>query len=41
VPELPSSLDALAWRGADRTALTALLAELGEEAFIDRVPRFR
>ena len=37
----PGLLDDLEWRGADRPALTALLAEIGEPALLDRVPRFR
>lgn len=31
----------LAWRGADRAALEAIAAELGDEGLLARVPRFR
>ncbi|UJR80377.1 5'-3' exonuclease [Sandaracinus amylolyticus] len=35
------SIDDLEWRGADRTALADLCAELGDADFVSRVPRFR
>lgn len=35
------SIDALAWRGADKDALIELLDEIGEPQLIERVPRFR
>jgi 5'-3' exonuclease len=38
---LEESLDDLEWRGADRDALQALLARLGDESLLDRVPRWR
>ena len=31
----------LEWRGADREALDTLCAEIGDERFVERVPRFR
>lgn len=41
VPDLPS-LEAMAWQGADRGKLEALLAELGDgDSLMSRVPRFR
>jgi len=38
---LAEDVDALFWRGADRAALTALAAELGDDTLLARVPRFR
>ena len=38
---LDESLDDLRWRGADRGALGALCAELGEDRLMERVPRWR
>jgi 5'-3' exonuclease len=38
---LTETVDDLAWRGADRDALPALCAELGERAVLDRIPRWR
>jgi 5'-3' exonuclease len=38
---LKENVDDLAWRGADRAALTALLDELGDPGFAERVPRWR
>ncbi len=38
---LAEDVDALAWRGADRGALTALAAELGDASLPGRAPRFR
>lgn len=41
VPDLPS-LEAMAWKGADREKLEALLAELGDgDSLMSRVHRFR
>jgi 5'-3' exonuclease len=38
---LDERLDDLAWRGADRAALTTLCETLGERAVIERIPRWR
>jgi 5'-3' exonuclease len=38
---LAETLEDLRWQGADRDALEALCAELGETALLDRVPRYR
>ena len=38
---LEEDLDALEHRGADRAALEALCAELGDDSFVERVKRFR
>jgi 5'-3' exonuclease len=38
---LKESLDDLAWRGAVRSELVGLCAELGDDAVIARIPRFR
>jgi len=38
---LAESVADLAWQGADRPALEALLAEIGEPELLERVPRFR
>jgi len=38
---LDEALDDLRWRGADRRALGALCAELGEDRLMARVPRWR
>ncbi|MCC6929034.1 MAG: hypothetical protein IT359_08610 [Gemmatimonadaceae bacterium] len=38
---LAESLDDLRWRGADRAALTAFCAAIGDERFLERVPLFR
>jgi len=41
VPDLPS-LEAMAWQGADRDKLAALLEELGDgDSLMSRVHRFR
>lgn len=39
--DVPIATDDLAWRGADREALAALCAEIGERRLLERVPRFR
>jgi 5'-3' exonuclease len=41
VPLPEASLGDLRWRGADRAALRALCAELGDEGLLTRVPRWR
>ena len=41
VPLEERDLADLAWRGADREALSDLCAELGESSLVERVPRFR
>jgi 5'-3' exonuclease len=38
---LDEALDDLRWRGAEREALGALCAELGEDRLMERVPRWR
>jgi len=38
---LPESLDDLRWRGADRAALEALSADVGERGVLERVERWR
>lgn len=38
---LAEDLDALEWKGADRAALSALCAEIGDDGFLDRVTRWR
>ena len=35
------ALEALEWRGAERETLTALCDELGDQRFLDRIPRWR
>jgi len=37
---LPEDLEALRWRGAVRSELTALCEELGDEAFLERIERW-
>ena len=38
---LAESLDDLRWRGADREALVAFCASIGDERFVERVPTFQ
>lgn len=38
---LDESLDDLQWRGADRAALTGFCGDIGDERFMERVPRYR
>ena len=38
---LRESLDDLEWKGADRAALEALCARIGERSLLDRMPRWR
>ena len=38
---LPDELEHLEWRGADRAALDALVAYIGEREVIERIPRWR
>ncbi len=38
---LPHTLDDLAWQGADRDALEALCARIGDASVLERVPRLR
>ena len=38
---IPESLDELCWRGADRERLGALCHRIGDDALLDRVPRWR
>jgi hypothetical protein len=35
------SLDDLRWSGAKRDELTAICREIGDEPFLERVPRWR
>ncbi|HEX4934979.1 MAG TPA: 5'-3' exonuclease H3TH domain-containing protein [Gemmatimonadaceae bacterium] len=38
---LPETLDDLQWRGADRDALAAFCASIGDERVLERIPRYR
>jgi len=38
---LPETLDDLEWKGADRAALEALCARIGERSLLERMPRWR
>jgi 5'-3' exonuclease len=38
---LSESLEDLQWRGARREELTALCREIGDEPFLERIPRWR
>ncbi|MCA9728240.1 MAG: flap endonuclease [Candidatus Eisenbacteria bacterium] len=38
---LPTTLDAVAWRGADRRALTELTAWMGGSEMLEKIPRWR
>ena len=38
---LPETLEDLRWRGADRDALTAFCAQIGDEEFVGRIERWR
>ncbi len=40
VPELPATLDAMKWRGADRQKIAALTAILGDDGLEERIPLF-
>ena len=38
---IPETLEDLRWRGADRDALTAFCAQIGDEEFVGRIERWR